>query len=238
MPPVKPMNSKARSALLAVAGSGSRLGRCLGLCSASRLGLGRFGLGAASGSAAASASALRLPRLGALRSGVPASAAASARRAASGSARLGRRLVAAEKTSSERPRSATSPSSVAGSLAPELAGRPLAQRQHLALDALEAQRQPPALVVDLEDLDLHHVAGVDDLARVLDVVLGELGDVHEPLDAVHDLDERAEADDLGDLALQHVAHVVGLDAPAPMGPPGSASGPARCAGGRDRCRAP
>ena len=60
-------------------------------------------------------------------------------------------------------------------------------------------------------LTLHVVARLDDLARVLDVVLGELGDVHEALDAVEDLDERAERDDLGDRALELVADVVGVD---------------------------
>ena len=52
---------------------------------------------------------------------------------------------------------------------------------------------------------------LDDLARVLDVVVGELGDVDEALDAVEDLDERAEGDDLGDLALELVADVVGVE---------------------------
>src|SRR5829696_2994869 len=45
--------------------------------------------------------------------------------------------------------------------------------------------------------------------------MGELGDVHEALDPVHDLDERAELDDLGDLALQLVADPVGVDHPLP-----------------------
>ncbi len=45
--------------------------------------------------------------------------------------------------------------------------------------------------------------------------MGELGDVHEALDPVHDLDERAEGDDLGDLALQLVADPVGVDHPLP-----------------------
>src|SRR3712207_9039616 len=54
-----------------------------------------------------------------------------------------------------------------------------AAREHLALDALDRQRQPAALGVDLEDLDLHLVARLDDLARVLDVLLRQLGDVHE-----------------------------------------------------------
>ena len=40
---------------------------------------------------------------------------------------------------------------------------------------------------------------------------GELGDVHEALDALQDLHERAERDDLGDRALELVTHVVGVD---------------------------
>src|SRR5581483_11489429 len=61
------------------------------------------------------------------------------------------------------------------------------------LDALQRQREAAALGVDLDDLRVDDVALRDDLARVLDVVLRELGDVHEPLDdvalavAVHDL---------------------------------------------------
>ena len=61
----------------------------------------------------------------------------------------------------------------------------------------------------------HLVAGLDDLARVLHVVVGQLGDVHEALDAVQDLDERAEGDDLRDRALELVADVVGVDDPLP-----------------------
>src|SRR5438309_1517614 len=84
--------------------------------------------------------------------------------------------------------------SVAAIRCPRLAdGRRTADRQLLALDALGAQAQPAALRVDLENLDADDVALVDDLARVLDVVLGELGDVDEALDAVEDLDEGAEA---------------------------------------------
>ena len=82
------------------------------------------------------------------------------------------------------------------------------RRRALALDALQRQRQAAALGVDLDDLRLHLVALRDDLARVLDVVLRELGDVNEPLDSGHDLDEGAEGDDLRDLALDDVALVV------------------------------
>ena len=51
------------------------------------------------------------------------------------------------------------------------------------LDALERQRQPAAVAVDLEDQDVDRIALRDDLARVLDVMLRELGDVDEALDA-------------------------------------------------------
>src|SRR6185437_12461252 len=88
-------------------------------------------------------------------------------------------------------------------------------RKYLVLNALRRQRQAAALGVDLEDLHADLVARVDDLARALDVVRRQLGDVHEALDAVEDLDERAERDDLGDLAGQLVTDVVGVDDPLP-----------------------
>ena len=86
-----------------------------------------------------------------------------------------------------------------------------ALRDSAALDALEREREAAPLGVDLDDLRLDEIALRDDLARVLDVVLRQLGDVHEPLDPGHDLDERAEGDDLRDLALDVVALVVGLE---------------------------
>src|SRR3954451_25485887 len=86
-----------------------------------------------------------------------------------------------------------------------------APRQLLALDALDRQRQPAAVRVDLQDLHAHVVARLDDLARVLHVVVGQLGDVHQALDAVEDLDEGAERDDLGHRALELVADPVGVD---------------------------
>src|SRR2546427_169482 len=49
-------------------------------------------------------------------------------------------------------------------------------------------------------------------ARVerLDVVRGHLGDVHEALDAVTDLDERAERHELGDLPVHELADLVAV----------------------------
>src|SRR6478735_5375357 len=94
----------------------------------------------------------------------------------------------------------------------EVAGvrRQRAAREDLVLDPLDRQRQATPLGVDLGDLDLDLIARLDDLARVLDVLLGELGDVHEALDAFEDLDERTERDHLGHGALELVADVVGV----------------------------
>ena len=80
-----------------------------------------------------------------------------------------------------------------------------------AFDALQREGEAAALAVDLEDEHLDVVTLRDDLARVLDVVRGELGDVHEPLDAGEDLDEGAERDDLRDLPVDDVALGVGVD---------------------------
>src|SRR5512132_3816373 len=80
-----------------------------------------------------------------------------------------------------------------------------------ALDPLEREREAAPLGIDLDDLRAHEITLRDHFTRVLDVVLRELGDVNEPLDAGHDLDEGAERDDLGHLALDLVALVVGLE---------------------------
>ena len=83
--------------------------------------------------------------------------------------------------------------------------------ERLAVDTLERQREPPPVGVDLDDPHLDLVALRDDLARVLDVVLCEFGDVDEPLDAREDLDEGAERDDLRHRAFDDVALLVLLE---------------------------
>src|SRR2546430_2410661 len=55
------------------------------------------------------------------------------------------------------------------------------------LDPLQRERKAAPLGVDLDDLHGDDVALRDDLARVLDMVRGELRDVHEALDAREDL---------------------------------------------------
>src|SRR5690606_13329111 len=51
--------------------------------------------------------------------------------------------------------------------------------------------------VDVENLDRDLLAHLDDLVRVVDVLPGQLGDVHETVDAA-EVHERAEVDDRGD----------------------------------------
>src|SRR4051794_25133983 len=65
---------------------------------------------------------------------------------------------------------------------------------------LERQRDAATLEVDVDDLDEHAVADLHDLLGDLDVTLGELGDVHQTLDALLHADERTERHQLGDLA--------------------------------------
>src|ERR687897_522412 len=74
---------------------------------------------------------------------------------------------------------------------------------------LKRQRDPPALQVDVDDLDHDVLADLDDLLRDLDVAFGQLGDVNQALDAVVDPDERAERNQLGDLAGNDLGDLVG-----------------------------
>ncbi len=66
---------------------------------------------------------------------------------------------------------------------------------------LHAERDPAALLVDLEDHHLDFVAELHDLGR-MDVLVGPVHfrDVDEPFDPGLDLDERAVVGDVGDLA--------------------------------------
>src|SRR5262249_11550383 len=55
--------------------------------------------------------------------------------------------------------------------------------------------------VHTEDLDLDLVAGLDDVLGALDLVVGQLADVQQALQAGLQLDEDPEVGELGDLAL-------------------------------------
>ncbi len=63
---------------------------------------------------------------------------------------------------------------------------------------LEGEADPAPVEVDVDDLDEDLVADVHDLLGDLHVPFGQLGDVHQTLDALVHPDERAEGHELGD----------------------------------------
>jgi hypothetical protein len=69
------------------------------------------------------------------------------------------------------------------------------------LALLDAERDAATLLVDVQHHDLDLVAQLHDLGR-MDVLVGpvHLGDVHQALDTLFDLDEAAVVGDVGDLA--------------------------------------
>src|SRR5271169_1938026 len=74
---------------------------------------------------------------------------------------------------------------------------------------LERQADPAPVQVDVDDLDEDLVAHLHDLLGNLHVPVGELGDVHQALDALLDTDERAERHQLGHPARHDLADLVG-----------------------------
>ena len=92
---------------------------------------------------------------------------------------------------------------------------------------LHPERDAAALLVDLEDHDLDLVAELHDLGRVY-VLVGpiHLRDVHQALDALLDLDERAVIGEVGDLAEQARARRVAARQGRPTDPRRAASCPA------------
>src|SRR5712691_2540802 len=72
------------------------------------------------------------------------------------------------------------------------------------LRRLQRQRDPLAVHVHVQDLDGDLLADLDDLARVVHVLPGQLGDVHQAIHAAQ-VDERAEVDDGRDDALADLA---------------------------------
>src|SRR6266540_436593 len=65
------------------------------------------------------------------------------------------------------------------------------------LGLLQAERDALPLAVDVEHLDLHFLADLEQLRGMVYVTPGELGDVDEPVDAL-EVHEGAEVDDVGD----------------------------------------
>ena len=71
-------------------------------------------------------------------------------------------------------------------------------RPRVFLGRFERERDPLAVQVDVEHLDGDLLADLDNLARVVDVLPGQFGDVHQPVHAAQ-VHERTEVDDRGDL---------------------------------------
>ena len=72
------------------------------------------------------------------------------------------------------------------------------------LRRLERQRDPLAVEVDVEHLDGDLLAHLDDLGRVVDVLPGQLGHVHQAVDAT-EVHEGTEVDDRGHDTGAHLA---------------------------------
>ena len=77
--------------------------------------------------------------------------------------------------------------------------------------SLHGQADATTVGVDVHNLDLDVLADLDDLRRGVDVLGSHLGDVNQTLDVVAKLDEGAERNNLGDLAINDGAHGVALD---------------------------
>src|SRR5512133_3519937 len=80
----------------------------------------------------------------------------------------------------------------------------------IGLGLLEPERDALALAVDVEDLHLHRLADLEHLRRVVDMRPRQLGDVNETVHPV-EVDEGAEVDDVGNLALDDVARVEAVE---------------------------
>src|SRR6185437_8659470 len=75
---------------------------------------------------------------------------------------------------------------------------------------LDGQADSTALKVDVDDLDPELFARGDHLLGQIDVVDGHLGDVDQAFDTFADLHEGAERHQLGDPAVDELAHPVGV----------------------------
>ncbi len=80
----------------------------------------------------------------------------------------------------------------------------------IGLELLHAERDAVGLVVDLDDLDLHLLADVEHLGRMIDAPPGDVGDMQQAVDAA-EIDEGAVIGDVldhpvDDLAFLEVLH--------------------------------
>src|SRR5699024_8069418 len=77
------------------------------------------------------------------------------------------------------------------------------------LGGLQRERDPLPVEVHVEHLDGDLLADLDDLVRVVDVLPGQLGDVHQTVDTA-EVHERTEVDDRGHHTGAHLALLQGL----------------------------
>src|SRR5699024_5630667 len=89
---------------------------------------------------------------------------------------------------------------------------------HALVGLLERQRDPATLEIDVDDLHEDVLVDRDDLLGQIDVALGQLGDVHQALDAALDAHEGAGGDQLGHLAPADLADGAGAGEPLPRAP--------------------
>ena len=76
----------------------------------------------------------------------------------------------------------------------------------IRLQLLHAQRKTAVGSVDLENHGLHQLALLHHFGGMLDALgPGKIGNVHQPVDAFFDFDERAEIGELAHAAFHHRA---------------------------------
>src|SRR4051812_12919102 len=85
----------------------------------------------------------------------------------------------------------------------------------IRLELLHAERNALSLAVDADDLHLHRVADVEDLGRVIDALVRNVGDVKQAVDAPQ-IDEGAVIGDVLDHTLDHLTLGQRLDEPAAL----------------------
>src|SRR5207237_8326978 len=102
---------------------------------------------------------------------------------------------------------------VAEHAADRLLGRGALPR--IRLELLHAEADSLGLAVDADDLDPDGVADPDQLARVVDPLVGDVGDVEQAVDTA-EVDEGAVVGDVLDHAVDHLALGEALDEAAAL----------------------
>ena len=72
----------------------------------------------------------------------------------------------------------------------------------LAAGGDRGERNAAAVLIDIDDPDLQHVADADDFVRIANEAVGQAADVHQAAVGQADIDEDAEIDDVEHRARQ------------------------------------